>query len=572
MRRRQQISIPSTENRQTAQRSASNVNLLLTVGSIGVVVLLVLVTFMADWISVPKVTATTAFPFLSPNNDQIFDTALITYNISDNANIQVQVLDDKGNKVRGLLSEQQPAGQHSASWNGLDDFGRVVQDGMYTIVVMGKGVLRSVSQNVALRVDTLPPALQVANLNDGMRVANSLLLIEGVTEPGAVLAVNGITQPGIVDAQGRFTFQYKLTGTSNTLQIRATDLAGNTAALNRSISVVTEPPKVSITTPRDGEWLNQTMVEVTGLAPAGTGLTINGQPVAVNQNGTFNYQVVLQDGDNLLRLEAVDDVGNIATIERLVHIKSRGPALRLDVGEGQTLSEPTLLLTGHADPGATILVNKSIVPVSAQGDFQTTLNLLQGNNLITVEAQDQAGNLTTVSRQVNYGGPVTSSPINQLWRNWDALPLMTVPAILGGALLLGFWLYRKNQVSLVLSVDRDSFDAGTPGAGKTLMLQLDLNRQARVTLEVLDSQMRAVAILINDRRKMGRRHLITWDACDDFGRPVPAGEYTVHATAGVPPLHTSSAIQIRVEDSPTTFRRTTERETVSSQTQRTNRQ
>ncbi len=572
MHRRQRVSIPSTEYRQTAQRSASNTNLLLTAGSIGVVVLLVLVTFIADWMRAPTVSATTAFPLLSPNNDQIFDTATITYNLSDDSGVQAQVLDQFGNVARNLLNErQQPAGQHTVTWDGLDDFGRVVQDGSYRLQVTAKGSLRSVTQNVAIQVDTLPPALQLANLNDGMRVGNPLLLISGVTEAGAALSINGLPQAGVVDSQGRFSFQYKLAATDNALQIRAADTAGNTASVNRTVFVVTEPPKVVINTPADGEWLNQTLVAVTGQAPAGTTLTVNGQAVQVGQNGTFNYQLLLQDGDNILRVEAVDDVGNIAKFERLVHIKSRGPALRVDVGEGQGISESTFLLTGHTDPGASITINQNVVPVSAQGDFQTSLNLLGGTNLITVEARDQAGNLTAVSRQVNYTGPLETSPISRLWRNWNTLPLLTIPAVIALSLLIGFWLYRKNQVSLLLSVDRDSLEAGTPGSGRTLMLQLDLNRQARVTLEVLDSRGYAVATLINDRRKMGRRHLIPWDACDDFGRPVLAGEYTVHASAGVPPLHASSAIQIRVEDSPYTFRRGSEREAASQRSQRTNR-
>jgi hypothetical protein len=48
-------------------------------------------------------------------------------------------------------------------------------------------------------------------------------------------------------------------------------------------------------------------------------------------------------------------------------------------------------------------------------------------------------------------------------------------------------------VSLVLSVDRRSFAPGVPGERKVLILSPDLNKAARVSLEVLDRYGRPLA-------------------------------------------------------------------------------
>jgi flagellar hook assembly protein FlgD len=87
-----------------------------------------------------------------------------------------------------------------------------------------------------------------------------------------------------------------------------------------------------------------------------------------------------------------------------------------------------------------------------------------------------------------------------------------------------------------------------PGEGKVLVLSLDLSKAARVTLEVLDPYGRPLAtILHNRRRSAGEQHFF-WDGYDDYGRPVPPGEYVIQAVAGTPAANVSSAVQVTVQE------------------------
>ncbi len=58
-------------------------------------------------------------------------TTTISYSLKDSAPVSVEIYNQKGQKVRTLVSEAKAAGTHSAVWNGTDDNGLGVASGIY---------------------------------------------------------------------------------------------------------------------------------------------------------------------------------------------------------------------------------------------------------------------------------------------------------------------------------------------------------------------------------------------------------------------------------------------------------
>ena len=73
--------------------------------------------------------------------------------------------------------------------------------------------------------------------------------------------------------------------------------------------------------------------------------------------------------------------------------------------EGSILSVPTVVVTGFTDPNVTLAVNGLLVAVGASGEFELTVALVNGTNLITATATDDDA-ATTVSVNVTYIDPV----------------------------------------------------------------------------------------------------------------------------------------------------------------------
>jgi flagellar hook assembly protein FlgD len=503
----------------------------------------------ADYLRTPGLTVSATSSFLSPNGDLDQDSISVSYSLSEEANVTAQVLGEGGGLVRTLTADRpQAAGQHFVVWDGLNDLSQPVADGRYRLQVTAKGPIRSASQGVTLQVDTQPPTLRLVNFPDGLRVRESALGVQGLTDSDTAVWVTGNPQPIGVDSQGRFSFQHRLVEGDNQVEVRAVDPAGNSTRLARQITLVTTPPEVVISAPVDDEWTNQALATVGGQAPPGSTLEINDRQVGVNADGSFQYEMLLEEGDNLIRVIATDDVGNITTQERLVHLKTRPPSLALNVEEGSTVGDATLQVTGRTDGGATVMVNGQVVPVSALGDFQAMLNLFQGDNLIQAEARDQAGNVTNLTRRIRYDVSPPARGMERLVRNWADLPSLALPLLVALPMILLLAFYRLRPVSLVLSVDRRSFTPGVPGEGKVLILSLDLSKASRTTLEVLDQFGRPLATILHNRRRSAGEHHFFWDGYDDYGRAVPPGEYVVQAMAGTPGASVTSAVHVTVQE------------------------
>jgi len=513
------------------------------------VVLALFVLFPLDWMRTPSVTVIVDQGFFSPNNDGSQDTVTGIYTLSELSTVSVEVLDAANQVVRTLLREQkQGEGQHFVTWDGRDEVGQVVTDGTYRLVVGVKGTLRTSSHHAQVIIDTQPPLLRLANLPENLKVKEPQLTIQGIADPEAMVWVNDDPQPVALGSGGGFTLRRRLGEGANRIEVRAVDQAGNVTSVVREVTLVTRPPEMAVETPHDGLWINQQLISVQGRVEPGVTLRVNGNEVALGADGGFTTDVMLQEGENILHLEATDEVGNVSAEERVVYLKTNPPAVSINVDNYQVVDKPSLHLWGQTELGSALMINGQPVALDNRGRFQTLVNLVEGENVIKVDAQDRAGNVATLERVVKYG---TDNLTPGLPAILNDLPY---PLLIGGGVFLGaLWLvlaYWRQPVSLSLTADRQAFYPGRPEEGEVVILSLGLSRTASTTVEVLDEQDRPLATLLYRRRRDSGSHYLVWDGYDDYGRPAPPGSYIIQAVASTLTATASSAVQVNVASEP----------------------
>jgi len=321
------------------------------------------------------------------------------------------------------------------------------------------------------------------------------------------------------------------------------------------VVLVTRPPELVVTNPANGEWTNESIINVAGAVPAGTTLKINGQEAVINDAGEFEREVILQEGENILHVAATDDVGNLTEQEVIIRRKTVPPALTLNVDDNQLFQQSEVQIMGTTEPGALLSVGGQSVAVSSLGEFQTTVNLVNGENLLEVVAQDQAGNTTTLQRRIRYDVTAPESELARVARNLPDLSTYFVPVLvsLPVLLILAYWLTRP--VALVVSAESSSFRPGLPEEGRFLRLSIDLSKSARTTVEIKDRRGNVIATLLHRRHRNSGHHTLHWDGYDDFGRVVPPGEYTVQASASTAGGSVAGTLNISVLEDMAVHRR-----------------
>jgi flagellar hook assembly protein FlgD len=505
------------------------------------------VLFPMDWMRAPSVTVSIEQEAFSPNQDGNQDTAVVLYTLSENASVSAHVLDDTRSRVRTLYSQDaQDAGQHSVVWDGRDDHGKIVMDGQHYVRITARGTARETSNTVPVLVDTVAPVIRLANMPGDMQVKEGDITIEGVTEPDATVWLNNGPQPVPIDSSGGFRIEHRLQEGDNKIELAVTDSAGNRSSITRQVMLIVRPPDIIVDNPPHDLWINQKMLSVQGRVPPGTQLTVNSKEATVDADGQYNVDVLLQEGENILAFEARDSVGNLAEAERRVFLKTRPPALSLSsVKEGMEISEPSLLVVGQTEVGASVRLNGRELAVDSRGGFQGLVNLVQGDNLIKAEVVDRAGNVSTLSRRVTYTEPTAPTvPPNVK----VILPALVLGAgtILASWMLFGGWL---SPIAISFAADRSVMRPDAQGNVEPVLLSLDLSRSAKVTVDVWNDQDELVSTLLYRRKRGGGEHILVWDGIDDVGSMVPIGVYEVEATASTLTTSVSSSVRLQVEPS-----------------------
>ena len=520
-------------NRRTKPQQTLSIPPVVSLLAVLGVVAALIVMFPLEWFRKPRVIITTDQTLFSPNFDGNFDQITIFYTLSDDTGVTVEARNNLGQTVRALLTGlKQTGGQHTLTWDGRDTGGNVVPDGNYSIFIEAAGTLQKSEGTITVTVDNTPPPLVIANFPASQTVKTDKIEIEGSTAPDAILHVNNEPATIAVTSNGVFRITRQLTEGANTLIITAADAAGNTTSTQSEIVVRTEPPLITLTSPQADTWINATVATVTGNVPPDARVQVNGREAQVGPDGFFTIDVLVQDGDNILRVVAIDPVGNTATEERIIHVRSHGPAITIsNVPDGLSVAESTLRVVGKVDPGSSIALNGNAAPTDSQGNFTTTLALQEGQNIITLVSTDQAGNTTTLTRQVTYTVEQPSLFALPEIKSDEVIPRLALGGLtlaLGGLL---FAFYLRRPTTLKLEVDKTTFYPNQPGDVSFVAVRVTLSRGSKVTLIVRDQMDREVLALVENRNYNSGQHLRLWNGRASMGQTLPSGVYQIEASA-----------------------------------------
>lgn len=182
----------------------------------------------------------------------------------------------------------------------------------------------------------------------------------GVNKNTIKLYIDGVEASGTINASlssGTYTCTYNpeiaLTDGKHTLKFSCYDNDGNYKETSISITIDTVPPVLNVTSPANNLKTNQKTITVSGATNDATSspvtLTVNGNNVAVNSNGSFSTTVTLNVGENTITVISMDGAGKTTTVTRTVYYDNTAPVI-----------ESISIIPNPVDAGKTFVVSVSV--------------------------------------------------------------------------------------------------------------------------------------------------------------------------------------------------------------------
>ena len=198
------------------------------------------------------VTGTRVDRVFSPVCECARDVAVISFKLRRRETVTVDILDKNGHSARTLVRKRrEPKGRVSYTWDGLDEVGRVVPEGVYRPRVQLERNGRTIVLPNSIRVDTTAPVITLVRVfprvfspdGDGRRdrVSASYRIDERAR---AVMLVDGRqrVQSKFRRVQGKLVWFGRVNGRTvrpgtYEIRLRAVDRAGNRSMRTRAVPV-----------------------------------------------------------------------------------------------------------------------------------------------------------------------------------------------------------------------------------------------------------------------------------------------------------------------------------------------
>ncbi|GAB1361566.1 hypothetical protein MASR1M32_08020 [Rhodobacter sp.] len=361
-----------------------------------------------------------------------------------------------------MTGTAQPGATVQVAWNGATLPATVAADGSWTVTFPSAGIAagtysttatvtatdaagNTASETKTVNVDTEtsvsvnPGQAGGDNIVSGAEHGSSLTLT-GHAEAGATVKVvfEGVTRTVTADASGNWTASYAPgeypAGTyTSTVQVTATDVAGNTATTTHGLNVDTEVVPFQRLTLSAGtdDVLNaveaSSGLTVTGVVEAGSTVQVkfgNGTTIAATVAADGSWTVTIPPGqipageNNVpLTITATDAVGNTSTLTETVRVDTVVKPLTQTgtiAGDGVINAAEAAAgvnIGGQVEAGAqSVLVtlsNGKVITATISGTSWTAnltaADLAEGHLTYTVKAVDAAGNVGVIGDNGSLG-------------------------------------------------------------------------------------------------------------------------------------------------------------------------
>jgi RHS repeat-associated protein len=248
--------------------------------------------------------------------------------------------------------------------------------------------------------DVTAPTITISSPQDNLITNQASQTIIGTLDEAATLTLNG--NPVTVNPDLSFSAPVILVEGVNTFNFDATDTATNIGTATLTLNLDTVLPVITITSPQDGFITNQATQTITGSLSEAATLTINGLAVTVNPDLSFSTDVTLIEGANAIAIEATDTATNVDTTSLTLNLDTVLPVITITSPPDNLLTnQATQTITGTLSEVATLTINGQTVTVNPDLSFSSDVTLIEGANVIAIEATDDATNIGTASLTLN---------------------------------------------------------------------------------------------------------------------------------------------------------------------------
>jgi len=284
--------------------------------------------------------------------------------------------------------------------NGMHDLNPHIVSIEYRRVNVSIEVEVTGQQDIFITVDDVPPAIIVSWPPNGTTLDGAEVEMTGTASDGSRIVALGVAADGgqrlAIAPVSPWSAYLTLEEGAHLIVVTAVDELGNEGRAEVVVRVDLFPPFIAVTQPAGGDQLNVDRVEVIGTTEPRLRVSCSNASTVADARGEFHVNVTLQgEGHHELAVTVSDAFDRTSTFRLSIYVDWTNPFVSLDGGQSpRNITHPSI--AGHVSESiASCVVQGKPVSMATDLSFSTTVDLLEGANLIMWTCTDLAGNTGT---------------------------------------------------------------------------------------------------------------------------------------------------------------------------------
>ena len=340
-------------------------------------------------------------------------------------------------------------------------------EGANTITVTARNSAGTTTKSVTLTLDTTSPIIAISSPAHGAKTNESKINIAGTTSDNIDISQVTVNNKSAIINSGNFTISnIALDEGENVITAQSTDVAGNIKTTSITVIKDTTAPIITITSPTDDSYLATKTISVSGTvsdANEVSSVTVNGLNASVESYNFNANSISLSEGENSIKVTAIDELGNRQHSSILVNLDTVAPAVTItSPAHGTVTKQSTIDVSGIANEIlSSVTVNNRSATIN-NGNFSlNNLSLGEGQNTIHAQARDRAGNTGSMTHIIIYEVPqpkisVTPTSLPEVILNSGDTTSQTLTVQSTGEASLQFSINLTNTSSSISSIADDT--------------------------------------------------------------------------------------------------------------------